>query len=80
MAKRTFSLPVFAALLSTSPAQAVAPSPTRVELDSTIANTFLIHKAEPACHKEPYGVRVTGTVVIKITIGKSGNVKYTHTL
>jgi protein TonB len=64
---------------TSSPAQDVAPFPNRVQLSSKIANTLLIHKEEPACQRDSDGVRVTGTVVIAITIDKSGKVNDAHT-
>jgi hypothetical protein len=67
-------------LLPTSLAQVVAPMPTRVQVTSEIANSLLIHKEEPVCRKDSSGVKVTGTVVIAITIDKKGNVIHTHTL
>ncbi|WP_348261639.1 energy transducer TonB [Telmatobacter sp. DSM 110680] len=67
-------------LLSTAPAQVVAPMPTRVQVSSNVANTFLIHKQEPGCQKDSSGVKVTGTVVIEITIDTSGKAIHTHTL
>ena len=58
----------------------MAPFPDKVQLSSEIANTHLIHKEEPACQKDSDGVRVSGTVVIAITIDKSGKVSHTRTL
>ncbi|MFZ2023851.1 MAG: energy transducer TonB [Terracidiphilus sp.] len=80
MEKLTFSFFLVAVLLSTSAAQVVAPFPHRVQLDSKIANTLLIHKEEPACQKDSDGIKVTGTVVIAITIDKDGHVTHTQTL
>ncbi len=45
-----------------------------------VAETLLIHKEEPACEKDSYGVKVMGTVVIAITIDKNGTVSHTRTL
>jgi protein TonB len=80
MKKFVFALLFVTALLSTSLAQMVAPIPNRVQVSSKVANTLLIHKEEPACHKDSVGVRVTGTVVVAITIDKSGNVIHANTL
>ncbi len=80
MGNLTFSLFLAVFLLSGSSAQDVAPQPTRVRVSSKLADTLLIHKEEPACQKDPDGVRVTGTVVIEITIDKNGNVSHTRTL
>jgi len=54
--------------------------PYEVQIGSKVAETLLIHKEEPACQKDAGGVRVTGTVVIDITIDKNGNVAHPHTL
>ena len=67
-------------LLSTASAQAVAPTPIRVNVSAGVANTLLIHKEEPVCQKDSAGVKITGTVVIAITIDKSGEVIHTRTL
>ena len=80
MGNLTFSLFLAAVLLSGSSAQDVAPLPNRVQIGSNLADTLLIHKEEPACQKNQDGVRVTGTVVIAITINKNGKVSQTHTL
>jgi len=63
---------------NSSPAQEQAPY--EVQLGSKFAETLLIHKEEPACQKGTDGVRVTGTVVIVITIDKNGKVSHTKTL
>lgn len=55
-------------------------SSAQIQLGSKVAETLLIHKEEPACHKDSVGVRVTGTVVIAITIDKSGKVSHARTL
>ena len=60
------------------PAQTQAPC--EVQLGSKFAETLLIHKEEPACRKDSDGIRVTGTVVIAITIDENGHVSHTHTL
>lgn len=80
MAKPKIILFLFAVLVSGSSAQDVAPMPHTVHVSSEVANTLLIHKEEPACQKDSDGVRVTGTVVISITIDKSGKVSRTHSL
>jgi protein TonB len=54
--------------------------PYEVQIGSKVAETLLLHKEEPACQKDADGVRVTGTVVIDITIDKNGNVTHPHTL
>jgi TonB family protein len=59
-----------------SPPQTTA----QMQLGSKVAETLLIHKEEPACQKDADGVKVTGTVVIDITIDKNGNVTRPHTL
>jgi protein TonB len=51
-----------------------------IHLDPKVAEALLIHKEEPACQKDPDGIKVTGTVVIAITINKSGMVSYSRTL
>jgi protein TonB len=54
--------------------------PYKVQIGSKVAETLLIHKEAP-CQKDADGVRVTGTVVIDITIDKNdGNVTHPHTL
>lgn len=63
-----------------SVAQLVAPEPTRVQVSSKLANALLIHKEEPACQKDSDGVKIKGTVVIRITIDKNGEVSQTLTL
>ena len=80
MEKLTLSFFLVAVLLPTSAAQWVAPFPHRVQLDSKVANTLLIHKEEPACQKDSDGIKVTGTVVIAITIDKDGHVTNARTL
>jgi hypothetical protein len=55
-----------------SPAQQQAPY--EIQLSSKFAETLLIHKEEPACQKDPDGVKVSGTVVMEITIDKNGAV------
>lgn len=55
-------------------------APYEVQIGSKVAETLLIHKEEPACQKSADGVRVSGTVVIDITIDKTGNVNHPHTL
>jgi hypothetical protein len=80
MEKLTLSFFLVPVLLSTSAAQMVAPFPHRVQLDPKIANALLIHKEEPACQKDSDGIKVTGTVVIAITIDKDGHVTHTQTL
>jgi protein TonB len=80
MGKLMFSFVLFAAFLSSSSAQDVAPFPRKVQISPKLAETLLIHKEEPACQKDSDGVRVTGTVVIAITVDKNGRVKSTHTL
>jgi len=54
--------------------------PTRVQVSSNVADALLVHKEEPVCQKDSSGVKVTGSVVIAITIDKSGKVIHTHTL
>ena len=49
-----------------------------IQLSSKLAETLLIHKEAPACQKGSDGVRVTGTVVIEITIDKTGKVNRPH--
>jgi periplasmic protein TonB len=80
MRKLMFSFLLAALLLSSSPAQGVAPFPNRVQISAKLADTLLIHKEEPACQKESDGVWVTGTVVIAITIDKNGKVNRSRTL
>ena|ERR1700744_4812810 len=80
MGKLMFSFFLVAVFLSGSRAQDVAPFPRKVQISSKLAETLLIHKEEPACQKDSDGVRVTGTVVIAITVDKNGRVKDTHTL
>jgi protein TonB len=67
-----------------SPTQKGSPvkgeAPYEVQIGSKVAETLLIHKEEPHCQKDTDGVRVTGTVVIDITIDKSGNVTHPHPL
>jgi hypothetical protein len=55
-------------------------APYEVQLGSKFAETLLIHKEEPACQKDPDGVKVTGTVVLAVTIDKNGRVSHTHAL
>ena len=45
-----------------------------------VAETLLVHKEEPACKNNSAGVRVTGTVVIAITIDKNGKVSHPRTI
>jgi protein TonB len=94
MENSTFSFLLAAVLLSTqvqAHAQGLPPSaqkgspaqeqtPPEVQLSSRLAETLLIHKEEPACQKSSDGVRVTGTVVIAITIDKTGKVSRAQTL
>ena len=80
MRNLTFSLILAAALLSRSSAQDVAPLPNRVQISSKLADTLLIHREEPTCEMDQDGVRVTGTVVFAITIGKNGRVSHIHIL
>ena len=49
-------------------------------MSSKLAETLLIHREEPACQKAADGVKVTGTVVIAITIEKNGKVSRARTL
>ena len=82
MGNLTYSFFLSAVLLSTQaqpPAQNL-PSSAQIQLSSKVAETLLIHKEEPACQKDSDGVRVTGTVVIAITIDKNGKVSHTRTL
>lgn len=94
MGKFTFSFFLAGALLST-PVQAYAqnpPSPVQkgptarqqapyeIQLGPNVAESLLVHKEEPACQKDLDGVRVTGTVVIAVTIDKKGMVSHTRTL
>ena len=53
-------------------------APYEVQLGSKFAETLLVHKEEPPCQKDSDGVRVTGTVVIAITIDKNGKVSHPH--
>jgi periplasmic protein TonB len=80
MTRLTFSFVLIAVLLFAANGQVVAGFPKRVQVDSKIANTLLIHKEEPACQKSSDGTRVTGTVVFAITIDKSGNVIHVRTV
>jgi Gram-negative bacterial TonB protein C-terminal len=52
----------------------------KVQLSPKVAETLLIHKEEPACQKDPDGVKVMATIVIAITIDKNGNVSRPRTL
>lgn len=79
MTKLTCSFFLAAALLSSLPAQE-RDDPDQPQLGSKLAETMLIHKEEPACQKDSDGVKVTGTVVIAITIDKSGKVSHPHTV
>lgn len=51
-----------------------------VHLDPIAAAALLIHKEEPACQKSSDGVKVTGTVVIGITIDEYGKVSHAQAL
>jgi|GEM_PF-2516345 Periplasmic protein TonB, links inner and outer membranes len=51
-----------------------------VYVDAKIAAGLLIYKEEPACQKGSDGVKVTGTVVLAITIDRSGKVSHTQVL
>jgi protein TonB len=79
MKKLIYTFFLTAALLSSLPAQE-RDDPDQVPLSSTVAETMLIHKEEPACQKNSDGVRVKGTVVIAITIDKNGRVSHPHTV
>lgn len=61
-----------AILQSSLAAQVIAPEPRRVQINSKLAETLLIHK--PACQKDTDGTKVTGTVVIAIMYDKEGKV------
>lgn len=84
-----------AAVLLSAPAQVIAQNQSstaqngssprqqvldEVQISSKVAETLLIHKEEPACRKNTDGVKVMGTVVIAITIGKNGTVSHTRTI
>jgi protein TonB len=71
---------IAAVLLSGAAAQVQVPFPHQVKISPGVAETRLIHKEEPACQKDSDGVRVTGTVVIAITIDKNGKVSHARTL
>jgi hypothetical protein len=79
MKKLTCTFFLVAALRSSLPAQE-RDDPDQVQLGSKVAETMLIHKEEPACQKDSDGVRVSGTVVIAITIDKNGKVSHPHTV
>jgi len=55
-------------------------APHEIQLGSKFAETLLIHKEAPPCNKGPDGLRITGTVVIAVTIDKNGKVNHTHTI
>jgi len=55
-------------------------APYEVQLSSKVAESLLVHKEEPACQKDPDGIKVMGTVVIAITIDKNGEVSHTRIL
>lgn len=76
----THSLLLAAILLACSEAQDVAPIPRKVWIQPKLAETLLIHKEQPACQKDQAGVRVTGTVVVAITIDGDGKVIHAHAL
>jgi|KBSMisStaDraftv2_1062788.scaffolds.fasta_scaffold03579_11 hypothetical protein len=76
----TYSLFVAATLLSGLSAQE-RDDPNQVQLSPRIAETLLIHKEEPPCHKDqPYGLKISGTVVIAIVIDKNGKVNRARSL
>jgi protein TonB len=79
MGNSTFSFFLAAVLLSNLPAQE-RDDPDQVPLSSKFAETMLIHKEEPACQKDLDGLRVRGTVILAITIGRDGKVIDAHTL
>ena len=66
-----------AALPLSLPAQK-RDDPDQFQVSSKVAETMLIHKEEPACQKDSGGVRVRATVVVAITIDKSGKVSHPH--
>ncbi|MGO9940831.1 MAG: energy transducer TonB [Terracidiphilus sp.] len=59
---------------------ALQRNPSEVQLSPSVAETLLIHKEEPAFQKDSDGIKITGTVVIAITIDKNGKVSRARTL
>ena len=66
--------------LATCEAQVIGSPPNRIAVKPETAEALLIHREEPACQKDPDGTRVTGTVVVRITIGRTGKVIHTRTI
>ena len=54
--------------------------PDEVWISAMIAEARLLHKEEPACKQNSAGVKVTGTVLMAITIDKNGKVSDSLTL
>lgn len=88
MGKLSFSFVLAAVLLfqwapvhgQNSPSAPAQQAAHPVQLDSKTAQTLLLHKEEPACRKDHDGTRITGTVVVAVTIDRNGNVSRTRTV
>ncbi len=75
-----FSFLIAAVLLPCSAAQEVAPIPRKVHIPPDLAETLLVHKEQLVCQKDLDGVKIKGTLVIAVTIGKNGTVIHAHTI
>jgi protein TonB len=54
--------------------QVFAPEPTKVRINAELAEKLLLKKAPLACPKVAMPARATGTVVLAILIGRTGEV------
>lgn len=56
------------------------PPDIEIRIAPEIAAKMLVHKAEPVCPRVAMPARVTGTVVVAIEIGKSGDVAFSKVI
>ena len=51
------------------------PFPQKVRLPAKVAEKILVHRVEPTWQSQETNVRISGTVVLAISVGKNGHVE-----